>query len=67
MSYNLSVDVMYFKKYCDLAEFIQSQVIITPKTLLVEHKFSTPVSVLWTFELQEIILFFCKITIPRKL
>ena len=26
MSYNLSVDVKYFKTYCDLADFIQSQV-----------------------------------------
>ena len=32
MSYSLSVDVKYFKTYCDLAEFIQSQDIETSKT-----------------------------------
>ena len=57
MSYNLSVDVKYFKTYCDLAEFIQSQVIKTSKTFLVGKKFYTPLSVHWTFELQDIILF----------
>ena len=49
MSHNLSVDVKYFKTYCDLAEFIQSQVIKTSKTFLVGNKFYTPLS--------EIILF----------
>ena len=57
MSYNLSVDVKYLKTYCDLAEFIQSQVIKTSKTFLVRNKFYTPLSVHWTFELQEIVLF----------
>ena len=57
MSYNLSVDVKYFKTYCDLAEFIQSQIIKTSKTFRVGNKFYTPLSVHWTFELQEIILF----------
>ena len=57
MSYNLSVDVKYFKTYCDLAEFIQSQVIKFSKTFLVGNKIYTPLSVHWTFELQEIILF----------
>ena len=66
MSYNLSVDVEYFKTYCDLAEFIQSQVIETSKTFLVGNKFYTPVSVHWTIELQHIV-FFCKITIRMKL
>ena len=56
MSYNLSVDFKYFKTYCDLAEFIQSQIIKTSKTFLVRNKFHTPMSVHWTFELQEIIL-----------
>ena len=57
MSYNLSVDVKYFKTNCDLAEFIQSQNIKTSKTFLVGNKFHYPVSVHWTFELQGIILF----------
>ena len=57
MSYNFSVDVKYVKRYCDLAEFIHSQVIKTSKTFLVGNKFYTPVSVHWTFELQAIILF----------
>ena len=57
MSYNLSVDVKYFKTYCDLAEFIQSQVIKTSKTFLVGKKFYTPMSVHLTFELQKINLF----------
>ena len=53
MSYNLSVDVKYFKTYSDLAEFTQSQVIKTSKAFLVGNKFYTPLSVHWTFELQE--------------
>ena len=57
MSCILSVGVKYFKTYCDLAEFIQSQVIKTSRTFLVGNKFYTPLSVHWTFELQEIILF----------
>ena len=57
MSYNLSVDVKYFKTYCDLAEIIQSQIIKTSKTFLVGNNFYTPLSVHWHFELQEIILF----------
>ena len=57
MSYNLSVDVKYFKTYCDLADFVQSQVIKTSKQFLVGNEFYSPVSVHWTFELQEIILF----------
>ena len=57
MSYNLSVDVKYFKTYCDLAEFIQSQVIKTSKTFLVGNKLYAPLSVHRTFDLKEIILF----------
>ena len=57
MSDNFSVDVKYFKTYCDLAEFIQSQVIKTLKALLNGNKFYIPSSVQWTYELQEIILF----------
>ena len=57
MSYNLSLDVKYFETYCDFAEFIQSQVTKTSKTFLVLNKFYNPLSVHWTFELQEINLF----------
>ena len=57
MSYNLSVDVKYFITYCDLADFIESQVINTAKTFLVGNKFYTPVSVHWAFELRVFILF----------
>ena len=42
MSYNLSVEDKYFKTYCDLAEFIQSQVIKTSKTFSVGNKLYTP-------------------------
>ena len=66
MSYNLSVDVKYFKTYCDLAEFVQSQVIKTSKTFLVGNKFYNPLSVHWTFEFQAS-FYSCKITIPMKL
>ena len=57
MSDNFSVDVKYFKTYCDLAEFIQSQIIKTLKAFLVGNKFYIALSVQWTYELQEIILF----------
>ena len=56
MSYNFSVDVNYIKTFCDPADFNESQGIKTSKTFLVGNKLDTPVSVHWTFELQEIIL-----------
>ena len=55
-SYNQSVDVKYFKTFRDLS-FIESQVIKTSKTFFVGNKFYTPVSIHWTFDLQEITLF----------
>ena len=57
MSYNLSVDVKYFKAIYNLAEFVQSQVKKNSKTILVENKLYMPISVHWTSELQQIILF----------
>ena len=46
-----------FETFCDLADFIESQVIKTSKTFLIGNKFFTPISVYWTLDLQEFVLF----------